>query len=54
MRSDFLGTDFLGTDETYPVKVGSVPMSFDSLRGYSSSVPGRLSDGPLLTVMFLS
>ena len=33
--------DFLGTDETYPVKIGSVPMSFDSLMGYFSSVPGR-------------
>ena len=28
-------------DETYPVKIGSVPMSFDSLMGYFSSVPGR-------------
>jgi hypothetical protein len=31
---DFLGTgDFLGADETYHVKIGSVPMSFDSLIG---------------------
>ena len=48
---DFLGTDFLGTDETYPVKTGSVPMSFDSLMGtfrLSSAVPSRRSPSPKL------
>ena len=47
LKSVDLGTpeqnrdDFLGTDETYPVKIGSVPISFDSLMGYFSSVPAR-------------
>jgi hypothetical protein len=38
--------EFLET-KTYPVKIGSVPMSFDSLVGYFSSVPGRHRDAEL-------